>query len=298
LAQIYGAEYYRQFGCDASFEPVYRTMKQVSAEQLLRRIESVVAPGRLLDVGSALGDLLTAAVRRGWAAVGVEPNPFAVQRSAEILPGLVVQESRLPTLATPPGGSRDGCTTNRAEVFCGTLDELVGTLAACPPNGTLAACPSFDAVTCLEVIEHLRDPQAALRQMHGLLRPGGVLALTTPDAGSLHARLSGRRWVHFHRDHLWYFDRASLGTLASRAGFEILRCTTAWKTFNLRYILEILVRYSGNRLVRTASKAWLCRMPAAILHRLLPPLPEGLLLLARRTAGPVFKPPRSLEWGG
>jgi prepilin-type N-terminal cleavage/methylation domain-containing protein/prepilin-type processing-associated H-X9-DG protein len=252
LARIYDAQYYAQFGWNAACQSNYRRVKQASADRLLRQIERYVGPGRLLDVGSALGDLLAVAARRGWKAEGVEPNPFAVQCTVEIVP--------------------------EAEVFRGTLDEFAGRAE----QGASEDHPPFDAVTCLEVIEHLRDPAAALRQMHRLLRHGGVLVLTTPDAGSLHARLSGRRWVHLHRDHLWYFDRRSLGALASRAGFEIVQCGTAWKMFNLRYVFEILAHYSGNGLVRALSRASLGRMPAVVLDRRLPPLPEGLLLVARR----------------
>ncbi len=42
----------------------------------------------------------------------------------------------------------------------------------------------FDAVVCSEVVEHLPDPDAAIREMSRVLSPGGVLALTTPNAGN------------------------------------------------------------------------------------------------------------------
>lgn len=43
---------------------------------------------------------------------------------------------------------------------------------------------SFDLVLCSEVIEHLRDPAAALASIRRLLRPGGVLVLSTPQRHS------------------------------------------------------------------------------------------------------------------
>jgi ubiquinone/menaquinone biosynthesis C-methylase UbiE len=43
---------------------------------------------------------------------------------------------------------------------------------------------AFDAIICSEVVEHLPDPDAALREISRVLRPGGVLALTTPNPGN------------------------------------------------------------------------------------------------------------------
>ena len=40
---------------------------------------------------------------------------------------------------------------------------------------------SFDQVLFLDVIEHIRDADAALRQLHGLLNQNGMVFITTPD---------------------------------------------------------------------------------------------------------------------
>ena len=44
---------------------------------------------------------------------------------------------------------------------------------------------SFDLILCSEVIEHLSDSRAALRNLNVLLRPGGILILSTPQRYSL-----------------------------------------------------------------------------------------------------------------
>ena len=43
---------------------------------------------------------------------------------------------------------------------------------------------SFDLVTCFEVIEHVPDPGAVLGELRRVLAPGGVLAISSPNADS------------------------------------------------------------------------------------------------------------------
>jgi len=51
------------------------------------------------------------------------------------------------------------------------------------PDGT------FDAVTCLEGIEHTHDPRALILEFHRLLHPGGRLVLSTPNIHNLRSRI-------------------------------------------------------------------------------------------------------------
>jgi len=44
---------------------------------------------------------------------------------------------------------------------------------------------SFDLILCSEVIEHIADSSAAIKEMHRLLKPGGTLILSTPQKNSL-----------------------------------------------------------------------------------------------------------------
>jgi SAM-dependent methyltransferase len=48
---------------------------------------------------------------------------------------------------------------------------------------------SFDLIACIEGIEHLEDAFAFLREMHRLLKPGGILLVTTPNVISLRSRM-------------------------------------------------------------------------------------------------------------
>jgi SAM-dependent methyltransferase len=47
----------------------------------------------------------------------------------------------------------------------------------------------FDVVTCSEVIEHLENFRALLREAHRVLKPGGTLVVTTPNVLNAYSRL-------------------------------------------------------------------------------------------------------------
>jgi SAM-dependent methyltransferase len=83
---------------------------------------------------------------------------------------------------------------------------------------------SFDLITLWHVFEHLRDPHSTLQAIHRLLKPGGRLIMSMPNAESWQARRFGPHW--FHHDpprHLFAFGVQSLKNLLERDGFEIER---------------------------------------------------------------------------
>ena len=83
---------------------------------------------------------------------------------------------------------------------------------------------TFDLVTFWEVIEHVPDPRAFFEIVAGVLKPGGLVAFSTPDAGSLVARVLGSRWLGWQKipEHLFFFDLRSLTYLLTHAGFEVV----------------------------------------------------------------------------
>ena len=61
----------------------------------------------------------------------------------------------------------------------------------------LAAGESFDAVLGMEIVEHVAEPPAFVQACHDLLRPGGVLVMSTLNrtARSFAAAIVGAEWV-------------------------------------------------------------------------------------------------------
>lgn len=146
--------------------------------------------GRLLDVGGGEGAFARAAAReRGVEAWLLEPDPAAAARARA--GGLSVLEAPLEAL----GDGHDG---------------------------------SFDAVTLLDVLEHLDDPRAGLATIKRLLRPGGTLLVSTPNVGHwpLVRDLAEGRFDYLPVGslcwtHLRFFTERSLRQLLQEAGFTV-----------------------------------------------------------------------------
>jgi SAM-dependent methyltransferase len=87
---------------------------------------------------------------------------------------------------------------------------------------------SFDAVCMWDTIEHLPNPRDFLCAARRVLKRQGHLYLTTGDAGSLNARVRGRRWRQIHPpSHLQYFSRRTITELLRQCGFQVVGIETA-----------------------------------------------------------------------
>ncbi len=141
-------------------------------------------PGRLLDVGCGAGSFLVEAQRNGFEVVGQEVSPFFIDYCRR----------------------EHGLTIFDDEIE--DLDLVAGT---------------FDFVTAFDVIEHHPNPRLLLREMHRLLRPGGIIVISTHDIGNWFARLYGSQWRFIDPiAHLTYFTRNSLTSMMKSSGFRIL----------------------------------------------------------------------------
>jgi SAM-dependent methyltransferase len=84
---------------------------------------------------------------------------------------------------------------------------------------------SLDVTLCLSVLEHLWDPESALRELRRVTAPGGVVLLNVPSwLGKRALELSAFRlgWSPAEEmdDHKWYFDPRDLWPLLVRVGFK------------------------------------------------------------------------------
>lgn len=153
--------------------------------QRLREIadgfESHRHSNRILDVGFGAGAMLKVAEENGWEVHGIE------------LSALAVQQARL-------NGFQ-----NALEVDFGSAPYKPG---------------YFDVIVATELLEHVSDPLAFIRQASRLLVPNGLFYLTTPNGRGLSSRILGLDWsVNAPQEHLHLFSPQSLRAGLLENGF-------------------------------------------------------------------------------
>ena len=168
----------------------YRTLHQINPARLQFIERFVDLQGlRVLDVGCGGGILSEALAERGASVVGIDLAESALQAAEAHRAGQAV-EYRLES-------SRDAAA--RGEVF--------------------------DVVTCMEMLEHVADPAAVLRDIHALLKPGGWAFFSTINR-TLKARLGAVYAAEYllrlvpqgTHQYDWFIKPAELARMAERAG--------------------------------------------------------------------------------
>jgi 2-polyprenyl-3-methyl-5-hydroxy-6-metoxy-1,4-benzoquinol methylase len=148
-------------------------------------------PRDVLDVGCSSGYLARPLTDAGARVLGLEIDPDAAAQARSVC----------------------------AEVVVGDVESM-----------ELPFEPeSFDVILCGDVVEHLRDPGAALARLQPLLRPGGRLVLTTPNVANWSMRLSllAGRWRYtergiLDRTHTHLFTRTTLVETVESAGYRVV----------------------------------------------------------------------------
>ena len=174
--------------------------------QCLKEIEKACSKrGRVLDVGCAAGIFLKAAKDSGWETAGVEPSRWLAEW----------------------GNNKFG-----VNIKPGTLEQ-----AHFPDS-------YFDVVTLWDVLEHVPDPAATLREINRILKPGGVIAVNYPNIGSNLARAFGRKWWFLLSVHLYYFVPKTIRALLEKEGFSMLLHKRHFQRLQVGYLVSRVRPYS------------------------------------------------------
>jgi 2-polyprenyl-3-methyl-5-hydroxy-6-metoxy-1,4-benzoquinol methylase len=211
-----------------------RRHEQLAGERLQRIERRAPARGMLLDIGCAAGFFLGVAQQRGWQPLGVELARDMADRAA----GLI------------------------GRPIAASIDELG------------LAPGSLDAVTMWEFIEHVPQPRDEIERAARLLRPGGVLALSTPNAGYWTAVHQPERWRELKPPaHLGFFSEATLRRLLAECGLQqiVIRRVVArapQQPYALQRSLDLLRQRLGNGAERRTPLWWSFSLAWRLAERL------------------------------
>ena len=96
----------------------------------------------------------------------------------------------------------------------------------------------FDVIYCSEVIEHASDCNRFAAALAGLLAPGGLLFLTTPDISHWRRPRDLDRWDEFCPPaHCTYFSPSNLTLLLAKHGLSV-----AWRAWAFKPGIKLIAR--------------------------------------------------------
>lgn len=185
---------------------------------LAQKYDISLTKTKILDIGCAGGAFLKAADNLGMSTIGIEPNRWLCEYAS----------SRY------------------------KLDARPGVLADhhFPDN-------AFDVVTLWDVIEHVPQPEAELREIYRILKPGGILVVNYPDYRSMPARILGKKWPFWLSVHLTYYTPKTMRKHLTEVGFAVESIKPHWQTLELGYVLKRMAPYFS-----------LARYPRALVEKI------------------------------
>lgn len=173
---------------DILLSPAQMEFNDKNYGEILDVIQTRQFNGKLLDVGCSFGHFLDLARSRGFIVEGVELENEAVKYARE--------------------------------KFKLKIEQKVLAEASYPPA-------NFDVAAALGVLEHVPNPLQFLEQINYILKPGGLLALTTPNVESLVCMILKEKARTFTgRNHLTLFSIKTLTAMLGKAGFAVVWCET------------------------------------------------------------------------
>jgi SAM-dependent methyltransferase len=252
------SEGYKDIVAEAGRRPVGRDSRMRALTRRIRHLWHLVdgmpaldrlpIKGKVLDVGSGIGEHVAELLRLGFDAVGIEPNPDAV------------------AVATRRG----------LPVTSGT-----GENPGYPPA-------SFDTIILNQVIEHLVDPVPAITTLHGLLRLGGRMIVLTPNVSGWPRRVFREDWAHWHPPyHVHLFGPRQLERALTDGGLRVDSIRTLTPAFWITASVELLrhrSRSTGWCLPTVRQPPHLVRLGLAPFTRIVDALGSGDCLVAVASA--------------
>lgn len=198
IGKLYPATYFNEYGSENTPKSLLKKLYDLYLQLIYVKPERQkiyhmylegVKPGKLLEVGCGNGTLLGRFKALGWDVQGQDVSNYSAALASE---------------------------TYKVPVYTGSLK-----------NADFAAA-SYDAIVMSHVIEHVVDPIELLTECYRILKPKGILMITTPNILSYGHQCFKSYWIPLDPPrHLHLFSEKTLQIVAAKAGFT--QCQT-WTT--------------------------------------------------------------------
>ena len=208
LAKLYSTGNYRITN-GKRFGHIIETLIHLGRIRKRKRINQFVKPGKILDIGCGRGLFLDVMRRGGWDTIGTEFN----------------EET-----------SSHAIKSYSLKIFPG--DIIQHKLKA----------ESLDVININQVLEHLKNPDAIIKESHRLLRSGGIIIISVPDLRSPQFTVGKENWFLLDLPfHLFHFTEEGLGELLRKNEFKVKYIKKFSLEINPFGWLQTLLNISGIR---------------------------------------------------
>jgi 2-polyprenyl-3-methyl-5-hydroxy-6-metoxy-1,4-benzoquinol methylase len=184
--------------------PTIRESYLRTAKSQVRLIQKHASGTNLLDIGCAQGFFLFSASQAGYTTKGIEISQDAVEYARKEF-GLDVEAKLFEELWFPES--------------------------------------HFDVVTLWQVLEHVPYPLMILKEVHRILKPEGLLVVSTPNIEGMPAKILRRRWWDIKRLHINQFTTKTLTDILQNAGFKNTSSVSYRGYVSLSILLTMMLKY-------------------------------------------------------
>jgi 2-polyprenyl-3-methyl-5-hydroxy-6-metoxy-1,4-benzoquinol methylase len=183
---------------------VIQESRLCAAKSQLELIKKYRDGARLLDIGCGEGFFLFNAFKAGYITKGIELSQDAA--------AYAIREFGLDIEAKPFEEQR------------------------LPEN-------HFDVVTLWQVLEHVPYPLTVLKEVRRILKPDGLLVVSTPNIEGIPAKILGKRWWNIRRIHTNQFTTRTLMSILGNAGFRNISSASYKECISLLMLFIPILRH-------------------------------------------------------
>lgn len=150
----------------------------------LKTIRKYIKTGNFLDVGCSFGGFLNTASKY-YTVYGIEPSQYSGKYAQQRFGKDVIH---------------------------------IGTLFDHPFTHN-----SFQVITMIEVLEHIRNPFEALEECYRICANDGLLVIQTANMDGLQAKLQKEKYGYFLPGHFSYFTKQNITAALVKVGFKKIK---------------------------------------------------------------------------